>query len=51
MAEDLIFLENNGQIRFQRSKIHRNGYDQIENLNMKILCILSYSAWNVAKNC
>ena len=44
MAEDLIFLENNGQIRFQRSKIHRNGYNQIENLNMKISSILSHLA-------
>ena len=44
MAEDLICLENDGQIRFQHSKVHRNGYDQIENLNMEILSILSHLA-------
>ena len=44
MAEDLILQENNGQIRSQRSKIHRNGYDQEENLNMKIVFMLSHLA-------
>ena len=44
MAKDLILQENNGQIRSQRSKIHRNGYDQEENLYVKILSMLSHLA-------
>ena len=44
MAKDLILQENNGQILSQRSKITRNSYDQVENLNMKILSILSHLA-------
>ena len=44
MAEDLILQKNNCQIRSQRSKIHRNGNDQEENSNMKILFMLSHLA-------